>query len=48
MERSTEYELFTQEVCRLIAEYQNLVSSSVEQNVKLKGKSGVLHQVDVY
>lgn len=48
MERGTEYELFTQEVCRLIAEYQNLGASSVKQNVKLKGKSGVLHQVDVY
>lgn len=48
MDRSLEYERFTQEVCRLIAEYQNLGASSVEQNVKLKGKSGVLHQVDVY
>ena len=48
MKRGTEYELFTQEVCRLIAGYQNLEASSVKQNVKLKGKSGVLHQVDVY
>lgn len=48
MERSTEYELFTQEVCRLIAGYQNLGASSVKQNVKLKGKSGQVHQVDVY
>lgn len=48
MEGSTEYELFTQEVCRLIAEYQNLEASSVKRNVKLKGKSGQMHQVDVY
>ena len=48
MKRGTEYELFTQEVCRLIAEYQNLGASSVKQNVKLKGKSGQVHQVDVY
>lgn len=48
MDGSTEYELFTQEVCRLMAEYQNLRASSVKQNVKLKGKSGLAHQVDVY
>ena len=48
MNKNTEYELFTQEVCRLIAEYQKLEALSVRQNVKLKGKSGQEHQVDVY
>ncbi|MBO7111917.1 MAG: restriction endonuclease [Bacteroidaceae bacterium] len=48
MNNNTEYELFTQEVYQLLATYTGLVSSSVRHNVKLKGKSGQEHQVDVY
>ena len=46
MNTNTEYEKFTQEVCERLALYQGL-SSSVQHNVKLKGKSGQEHQVDV-
>lgn len=46
MNTNTEYEKFTQEVCERLALYQGL-SSSVRHNVKLKGKSGQEHQVDV-
>lgn len=48
MNKNTEYELFTQEVCQLLSMYSGLQSSSVKHDVKLKGKSGQEHQVDVY
>jgi hypothetical protein len=47
MNTNTEYEKFTQEVCERLALYQG-ISSSVQHNVKLKGKSGLEHQVDVF
>jgi len=48
MNTNTEYELFTQEVCEQLAMFKGFQSSSVKHNVKLKGKSGQEHQVDVY
>ena len=48
MNTNTEYEKFTREVCERLALYKKLPSSSVQHNVKLKGKSGFEHQVDVY
>ena len=48
MNTNTEYEKFTREVCERLALYKGLLSSSVQHNVKLKGKSGQEHQVDVY
>jgi hypothetical protein len=48
MNTNTEYELFTQEVYQLLATYKGFESSSVQHNVKLKGKSGLEHQIDVY
>lgn len=48
MDPNTKYELFTQEVYQLMATYSGSATSSVQHNVKLKGKSGFEHQVDVY
>jgi len=48
MNQNVEYELFAKEVCQLLSVYKGLESSSVQHNVKLKGKSGHEHQVDVY
>ena len=48
MDANTEYELFTQEVYELLSTYKGFESSSVRHDVKLKGKSGQEHQVDVY
>ena len=47
MNINIEYELFTREVCERLALYKGLLSSTVQHNVKLKGKSGFEHQVDV-
>ena len=46
MNANTEYELFAKELCERLALYKGL-SSSVHHNVKLKGKSGLEHQIDV-
>lgn len=48
MNTNTEYEKFTRELCERLALYKGLLSSSVKHNVKLKGKSGLNHQIDVY
>ena len=48
MNTNTEYEKFTREVCERLASYKELQSSSVQHNVKLKGRPGQEHQVDVY
>ncbi len=48
MNVNTEYEKFTREVCERLASNNGLLSSSVQHNVKLKGKSGLEHQIDVY
>ena len=47
MNTNTEYEKFTRELCERLALYKGLLSSTVQHNVKLKGKSGFEHQVDV-
>lgn len=48
MNINTEYEKFTRELCERLALYKGLLSSSVQHNVKLRGKSGLNHQIDVY
>ena len=48
MNTNTEYEKFTRDVCERLALYKGVQSSSVQHDVKLKGKSGFEHQVDVY
>lgn len=48
MNTNTEYEKFTRELCEQLALYKGLLSSSVQHNVKLRGKSGLNHQIDVY
>lgn len=48
MNYNTEYEKFTRELCERLALFKGLQSSTVQHDVKLKGKSGHEHQVDVY
>ena len=48
MNTNIEYERFTREVCERLALFKGMESSSVLHNVKLKGKSGHEHQVDVF
>lgn len=48
MNINTEYEKFTRELCERLALYKGLLLSSVQHNVKLRGKSGLNHQIDVY
>ena len=48
MNSNTEYELFAKEVYEMLATYNGFESSFVQHNVKLKGKSGLKHQIDVY
>lgn len=44
----TEYERFTQRVYQKLVNNEVLKPTSVKHNVKLKGKSGCEHQIDVY
>ena len=48
MNNNTGYELFMREVCERLALFKGLQSSTLQHDVKLKGKSGQEHQVDVY
>ena len=48
MNTNTEYEKFTRDVCERLALFKGVQSSSVQHDVKLRGKSGFEHQVDVY
>ncbi|MBR4660713.1 MAG: restriction endonuclease [Bacteroidales bacterium] len=48
MNRNTEFERFVQRVFQKLACNDLLKPSRVEHNVKLKGKSGCEHQIDVY
>ncbi len=43
-----EYELFTQSVCQQLSEYHHFNIRTVHHNIKLKGRSGCKHQIDVY
>ena len=48
MNASTEYELFTLEVYRQLSAYHHTCFTKVQHNIKLKGRSGCEHQIDVY
>ena len=48
MNPNTEFERFTQRVYQKLVGYNALRQSTVQRNVKLKGKSGCEHQIDVY
>lgn len=43
-----EYELFTQSVCQQLSKYHHFNIKNVQHNIKLKGRSGCKHQIDVY
>ena len=43
-----EYELFTQSVYKQLSNYQYIGITKVHHNIKLKGRSGCKHQIDVY
>lgn len=48
MNPNTAFELFTQRICQKIEGNRAYKNSHVQHNVKLKGKSGCSHQIDVY
>ncbi len=48
MNASTEYEQFTQEVYQQLSAHQYTGFNRVRHNIKLKGRSGCEHQIDVY
>lgn len=50
MNPNTEYEKFTQEIYQqlLNEDFGNIKTVNVLHNVKLKGRSGQEHQIDVY
>lgn len=48
MNAGTEYEQFTQEVYRQLSAYYQTGFTKVQHNIKLKGRSGCEHQIDVY
>ncbi len=43
-----EYELFTQNVYQQLSKYHHIGLTKVQHNVKLEGRSGCKHQIDVY
>ena len=45
---NTEYEKFTQEIYQELVNADVIKTTKVQHNVKLKGKSGQEHQIDVY
>lgn len=48
MNPNTEFELFTQRIYQRLVNNDVLKPTKVQHNVKLKGKSGCAHQIDVY
>lgn len=48
MNQNTEYERFTQETYRQLSQATKVNTIDVKHNVKLEGKSGQKHQIDVY
>lgn len=48
MNHYTEFELFTQRVYQKLVNNDFIKPTTVQHNVKLKGKSGCEHQIDVY
>lgn len=47
-ETSKDYELLTQKIYRAILESEGVENITVQHDVKIKGKSGVKHQIDVF
>ena len=48
MNPNTEYERFTQEVYKQLLNCRHLNNANVQHNIKLEGRSGCKHQIDVY
>ena len=48
MNPNTEYERFTQEVYQQLLNYRHPNIANVQHNIKLEGRSGCKHQIDVY
>lgn len=48
MDQNTEYEKFTQEVYESLSHPTGLNTKEIKHNIKLTGKSGQSHQIDVY
>lgn len=48
MNPNTEYERFTQEVYQQLLNCRHLNIANVQHNIKLEGRSGCKHQIDVY
>lgn len=48
MKSYTEYERFTQEVYQQLSNYHHWGIKNIQHNIKLKGRSGCEHQIDVY
>ena len=48
MNPNTEYERFTQEVYQQLLNCRHLNNANVQHNIKLEGRSGCKHQIDVY
>jgi len=44
----TEYELFTREICQQLADANIVKSTKILHNIRLEGKCGHKHQIDVY
>ena len=45
---NTEYEMLAQEIYQAISDAEGIKNLSVQHNIKLPGKSGCKHQIDVY
>ena len=48
MNPNTEYERFTQEIYQQLLNCRHLNIANVQHNIKLEGRSGCKHQIDVY
>ncbi|MEA5257493.1 restriction endonuclease [Arcicella aquatica] len=48
MKKDIEYEKFTQEIYQSLINVQGLTTIEVKHNIKIKGRSGQEHQIDVY
>lgn len=48
MNHNTEYEKFAKEVYRGLSAVEGIKTTSLQHNIRLTGKSGCKHQIDVY
>lgn len=48
MNQNTEYEKFAQDVYRRLSALEGINTSDIKHNIRLTGKSGCEHQIDVY